>query len=45
MAQWLRALSSSKEHCSSKGPDFKFQQRHGGSQWSLLRSEILFWCV
>jgi hypothetical protein len=33
MAQWLRALTA------SKGPDFKSQQPHGGSQPSVMRSE------
>jgi hypothetical protein len=31
--------------CSSKGPEFKSQQPHGGSQPSLMRSDSLFWCV
>jgi hypothetical protein len=30
MAQWVRALD-----CSSKGPEFKSQQPHGGSQPSV----------
>jgi hypothetical protein len=40
MAQWVRAPD-----CSSKGPEFKSQQPHGGSQPSLMRSDALFWCV
>jgi hypothetical protein len=31
--------------CSSEGPEFKFQQPHGGSQPSVMRSNALFWCV
>jgi hypothetical protein len=31
--------------CSSKGPEFKSQQPHGGSQPSLMRSDALFWSV
>ena len=31
--------------CSSKGPEFKFQQPHGGSQPSVMRSDALFRCV
>ena len=31
--------------CSSKGPEFKSQQPHGGSQPSIMRSDTLFWCV
>jgi hypothetical protein len=40
MAQQVRAPD-----CSSKGPEFKSQQPHGGSQPSLMRSDSLFWCV
>jgi hypothetical protein len=31
--------------CSSKGPEFKSQQPHGGSQPSVMRFDALFWCV
>jgi len=31
--------------CSSRGPEFKSQQPHGGSQPSEMRSDALFWCV
>jgi hypothetical protein len=31
--------------CSSKGPEFKSQQPHGGSQPSVKRSDALFWSV
>jgi hypothetical protein len=42
MAQQVRALTD----CSSKGPEFKSQQPHGGSQPSIMRSDnALFWCV
>jgi hypothetical protein len=40
MAQWVKAPD-----CSSKGPEFKSQQPHGGSQPSIMRSDALFWCV
>ena len=40
MAQWVRAPD-----CSSKGPEFKSQQPHGGSQPSITRSDALFWSV
>jgi hypothetical protein len=40
MAQWVRA-----PNCSSKGPEFKSQQPHGGSQSSIRRSDSLFWSV
>jgi hypothetical protein len=38
MAQWLRALTA-----LPKGPEFKSQQPHGGSQPSVMRSEAPFW--
>jgi hypothetical protein len=31
--------------CSSRGPEFHFQQPHGGSQPSVMESDALFWCV
>jgi hypothetical protein len=31
--------------CSSKGPEFKSQQPHGGQQPSVMRSDALFWGV
>jgi hypothetical protein len=31
--------------CSSRGPEFNFQQQHGGSQPSVMGSDALFWCV
>jgi hypothetical protein len=40
MAQWVRAPD-----CSSKGPEFKSQQPHGGSQPSVTKSDALFWSV
>ena len=30
---------------SSKGPEFKSQQPHGGSQPSVTKSDALFWSV
>jgi hypothetical protein len=29
--------------CSSEGPEFKSQQPHGGSQTSIIKSDVLFW--
>jgi hypothetical protein len=31
--------------CSSRGPEFKSQLSHGGSQPSVMGSDALFWCV
>jgi hypothetical protein len=33
------------DDCSSKGPEFKSQQSHGGSQPSIMKSDALFWSV
>jgi hypothetical protein len=41
MAQPLRALTG----CSSRGPEFSSQQPHGGSQPSIMGSDVLFWQV
>jgi hypothetical protein len=30
--------------CSYKGPEFKLQQPHGGSQPPVMRSDAPFWC-
>jgi hypothetical protein len=32
-------------NCSSRGPEFKSQQPHGGSQPTVTESNALFWCV
>jgi hypothetical protein len=40
MAQWLRALTA-----LPKGPEFKSQQPHGGSQPSVMGTDALFWYV
>jgi len=31
--------------CSSRGPEFNSQQPHGGSQPSVMESNVLFWCL
>jgi hypothetical protein len=31
--------------CSSRGPEFKSQQPHGGLEPSVMKSNALFWCV
>jgi len=31
--------------CSPRGPEFKSQRPHGGSQPSVMGSDALFWCV
>jgi hypothetical protein len=41
---WRDAVVKSTD-CSSRGPEFKSGQRHGGSQPSVLGSDALFWCV
>jgi len=39
-AQWLRAPTA-----LPRGPEFKSQQTHGGSQPSVMGSDALLWCV
>ena len=42
---WRDGLVVKRTDCSSRGPEFKSQQPHGGSQPSVMRSDALFWCV
>jgi hypothetical protein len=42
---WRDGLAVKSTDCSSKGPEFKSQQPHGGSQPSVTKSDTLFWSV
>jgi len=42
---WRDGSAIKSTGCSSKGPKFKSQQPHGGSQPSVMGSDALFWCV
>ena len=42
---WRGGSAVKSTECSSEGPEFKFQQLHGGSQPSVMRSNVLFWGV
>jgi hypothetical protein len=42
---WRDGLEVGSTDCSSRGPEFKSQQPHGGSQPSVMGSDALFWCV
>jgi hypothetical protein len=42
---WRDGSAAKSTDCSSEGPEFKFQQPHGGSQPFVMRSDALFWCV
>jgi hypothetical protein len=42
---WRDGSAVKSTDCSSRGPEFKSQQPHGGSQSSGMRSDALFWCV
>jgi hypothetical protein len=42
---WRDGSSVKSTDCSSKGPKFKSQKPHGGSQPSVTRFDALFWCV
>jgi hypothetical protein len=42
---WRDGSEVKSTNCSSEGPEFKSQKPHGGSQPSVMRSDILFWCI
>jgi hypothetical protein len=42
---WGDCSAVKSTDCSSRGPEFKSQKPHGGSQPSVMRYDALFWCV
>jgi hypothetical protein len=42
---WRDGSAGKSTDYSSKGPEFKYQQPHGGSQPPVMRSDALFWCI
>jgi hypothetical protein len=42
---WWDGSTGKSTDCSSKGPEFKSQQLHGGSLLPVMRSDALFWCI
>jgi hypothetical protein len=40
---WRDGSAVKNTDCSSRGPEFKYQQPHGGSQSSVMGSDALFW--
>jgi hypothetical protein len=42
---WRDGSAVKNTDCSSKSPEFKSQQPHGGSQPPIMRSDALFWDV
>jgi hypothetical protein len=42
---WKGGSAVKSTGCSSRSPEFKSQQPHGGSQPFLMRSDTLFWGV
>jgi hypothetical protein len=42
---WRDGSVVKSTNCFSRGPEFKSQQLHGGSQISVRGSHALFWCV
>ena len=42
---WQDGSAVKSTDCSSRGPEFNFQQPHGGSQPSVMRSGAPFWCA
>ena len=45
LRSWRDGSAVKSTDCSSKDPEFKSQQPHGGSQPSVMGSDALFWCV
>jgi hypothetical protein len=42
---WRDGSAVKSTDCSSRGPEFKSQQPHGGPQPSVIRLDALFWSV
>jgi hypothetical protein len=42
---WRDGSEVKSTDCSSRGPEFNFQQPHGGSQPSVMGSDALLWYV
>jgi hypothetical protein len=42
---WRDGSAVKSTDCSSRGPEFNSQQPHGGSQPSVMKSDVLFWGV
>jgi hypothetical protein len=42
---WRDGPAGKSTDCSSQGPEFKSQQPHFGSQPSVMKSHVFFWCV
>jgi hypothetical protein len=42
---WRHGSVVKSTDCSSRGPEFKSQQPHGGSQPSVTRPDSLLWCL
>ena len=42
---WRDGSAVKSTDCSSRGHEFKSQQPHGGSQPSVMKSDVPFWCV
>ena len=42
---WRDGSAVKSTGCSSSGPEFNSQEPHGGSEPSVMESDVLFWCV
>jgi hypothetical protein len=42
---WRDGSADKSTDCSSKGPEFKSQQPHGGSQSPIMRCDALVWRI
>jgi hypothetical protein len=45
LRSWRDGSVVKSTDCSSRGPEFKPQQTHGGSQPSVMGSDVYFWSV
>jgi hypothetical protein len=42
---WRDGSAVKSTDCSFRSLEFNSQRPHGGSQPSVIRSDVLFWCV
>jgi hypothetical protein len=42
---WRDGSAVKNTNSSSRGPEFKSEHPQGGSQSSVIRPDVLFWCV
>ena len=45
LPSWRDGSEGKSIDCFFEGPEFKSHQPHGGSQPSVMGSDVLFWCL